>query len=255
MNERTLNAPHLDDGDLIRYLDHAVEGAERRDAVRHLSGCEACAERLAEFGEQSERAAEYLGALDVNARADELTRARALSAARRARPARRGGGSVRALRAAAVAAVVAVGALTVQPVRAWLVERFAELTGASASVAVQPIDGNVGWSGGRVAFDPVGDVFVLEIAHAQPLGAVRLEMADSRQATAQIVNGEGETLLVLPSGVRVENTAGSTADYHVTLPSNLRLVQVFAGGAPMAIIEVVEGDTGLSRTVPLQRNR
>lgn len=255
MSEKTLNAPHLSAGDLIRYLDHQVDGAERRGAVRHLTGCEACAERLAALGEQSQQAAEYLASYQTDARADDMTRARALAAARRARPARRGWGSGAGIRAAAVLAVLATGAVAVQPVRAWMVDRWEALTGSlqdDAAVAVE--SARIAESGSPVAFVPVGDVFVLEVVNAQPTGSLTLEMEPgAEEATAQIVNGAGETLLVLPSGVRVENTPGSTAAYRVTLPSNLRLVQVFAGGAPVAMIEVEPGQTSWTRSVPLQR--
>lgn len=237
---------HPADGDLIRYLDLQLDDGERKAVLAHLSDCDTCVERLRALREQTEVVSAYLGRLDEGVLADELARARALRAARQARPKRFGGLE----RVAAVAAIVGVVTLGVEPVRAWVVERLASLTGGGAPLAeVQPE--TVLERGSVVAFEPAGETFVLEIEHPQAVGEVRIEVRDVPSASAQIVGGRDETILVLPSGVRVENEPTSTADYLLSLPSHLRLVQVFAGGRPVAIIPVGEDQIPWTQRLPL----
>src|SRR5690606_33490753 len=112
---------HLSAGDLIRYLDRQVPADERRAMLAHLPDCGACNERLARFQAQAEAVSGVLAGLDEGTAPDELTRARALRAAREAE--RRGRGARRGIgaptRAAAAVAAVALVAFTVEPVRAW----------------------------------------------------------------------------------------------------------------------------------------
>lgn len=252
MNNTHPTATHLTDGELVRYLDHEVGDLERREVMRHLASCDACASRLQEVGGWSEVVTRHLATLDSDARADELTRARALSAARTARrtPAR---SPMRGLRIAAVAAVLAVVSLTVQPVRAWLVDRWAEISGADVVAPVATAPHSFDQSGSLVSFDPAGEIFTLEIDNAQSIGSLRVERGTASEVTARIVNGDEENLLVLPSGLRIVNDRTSTADYLITLSPDITLLQVIAGRSPIAIIELdgVEGEW--QRTMPLHR--
>src|SRR5690606_3977749 len=128
-------------------------------------GCDACNERLTRFRAQADAVSGVLAGFDEGAAPDELTRARALRAARdaerRARGARWGLGAP--ARAAAAVAAVALGVLTVEPVRAWVADRWADLTGADeAAVPAAVAPARVLERGSLVSFAPAGDVFVLE---------------------------------------------------------------------------------------------
>ncbi len=252
MMENRRIASHLEDGDLIRLLDRQASPEEHRGILAHLSACGECAARMEALSEQSEILSRFIGELDADAAPDELTRARALSAARHARARRaanRGGLSAGVARAAAVAAVAAVVTLSVSPLRAWVADRWAALAGggeAGAPVPVQPLELE---RGSVIRFEPAGEIFVLELEHAQAAGSVTLELRDLDQASAQVLNGATEEIIALPSGLRVENTAASTASYAFTLPANLRLIQIFAGGRPVAIIPVEDARLPWSRTV------
>jgi hypothetical protein len=251
MTKTTQNPAHLTDGELVRYLDHEVEEAERRELMRHLSSCDACAERLQTLSDKSREVGRRIAALDADARADELTRARALAAARNARRAHRPAG-MQPARVAAVLATIALGSLTVQPVRAWLMDQWESLTDADVAAPIATAPRALDESGSRVRFTPTAEVFTLEIDHLQTTGSLTIQLGGADPATAQIVNGAGENLLVLPSGVRIENREGSQADYLVTLPANLRTVQVVAGQTAIAIIPVEGASDRWTRTIALQ---
>src|SRR5690606_11612159 len=70
---------------------------------------------------------------------------------------------------------------------------------------------------------------------------------------AQVTNGGAEEMLVLPAGLRIENSAGSRASYRVTLPASVRRVTVRVGQAEAR--SVVVGGSGWSEEVRLSRSR
>ncbi|HEU0077504.1 MAG TPA: hypothetical protein VFQ76_07625, partial [Longimicrobiaceae bacterium] len=90
-----------------------------------------------------------------------------------------------------------------------------------------------------------GAVFTLEVAAPQAAGAVEVRRAAGSAATAeQTGGGEQAELLVLPSGVRIRNAPGATADYRVTVPASVRTVRVRVGGGRETTLtaeEVVAG--------------
>ena len=246
-------ATHADDGDLVRFLDQQVSPDERRWLFAHVAECEVCAARMEALREQSQVVATMVGSLDVAA-PDELTRARALAAARRAQAAR--GSSRRwytpgSVRAAAVVALAALVTLGVGPVRAWVSERFAGLFGAEAAAPTVAAVARDIQRGSVVSFEPAGAIFILDVEHAQATGSVHLELHDAAAASAEVVDGASEEILALPSGLRVANSGASTASYRLTLPADLKLIQVFAGGVPVAIIPLEEVRLPWSRTVTL----
>lgn len=253
MNESHRTTAHPEDGDLVRFLDRQATADERRWMLAHLSACGECAARMEALAEQSEALSRVVGELDAGA-PDELTRARALSAARQAQRAHGTGRrwlSGGAARAAAVAAVVAVVTLGVEPVRAWVADRWADLVGIEASAPPVAMEPAVLERGSVIRFEPAGETFVLEIEHPQASGSVTLELRDVAQASAQVVGGASEEIIALPSGLKVANTAASTASYTFVLPTDLRLIQVFAGGKPVAIIPIESSGLPGTHTVSL----
>lgn len=246
---------HPEDGELVRYLDHQLPHEERRALLTHLSECADCAARLSKLKHESDTVSAYLGSLHEYVAVDEVARARSLSAARQAARARRSNVPARTrmwARAAAAAGVIVLGAYTVQPVRAWVTDQLDRIFGdAPASPTATIAEESVLARGSRVTFNPVNEVFVLEIEHLQASGAVVLEVRDQQEASAQILSGRDESILVLPGGLRVENEPSSEAIYSVTLPARFRLVQIFAGGRPIAILPMEGRTTPWSVTLPL----
>lgn len=249
MND-TRAGSHPMDGDLVRYMDHQVDAEERRGMLAHLSGCDECALRIRTLGDQSRVVTGYLAELHGDVTADEMTRARALSAARSAAARRRPLVSNGWFRAAAVAAVV-IGTVGVSPVRAWVLDRIAAISGdeaprAPAVVQPAPVVGR----GSQIAFEPVGEVFNLDIEAEQAVGAVVLTLGGGSRVSAQVVGGS-ESFTLLPSGVLIENTAASTSSYEIAVPSSVRIVQVFAGTRLVGAYEVDASSGSWSRTIPL----
>lgn len=251
MNETSQASIHPSEGDLVRYLDHQVDRDERRDLLAHLSECDACAQRVASLGEHSRIVADYLAELHADVTPDEVTRARALSAARaaqRRRPLVSGGW----LRAAAVAAVV-IATAGVSPVRAWVLDRIHGIleddAAAPAAVVEAPEPLAVG---SQIAFEPAGDVFNLELDAEQAVGAVRLTLAPGSRVSARVVGGD-ESFTLLPAGVQVENRPTSTASYEIAVPGSVRVVQLFAGDRLLGIVQVDASSSAWARSVPLQR--
>lgn len=256
MRDRNPIATHPDEGDLVRFLDQQVSSDERRWLYEHLAECADCATRIEAVRERSQALSSLVGSLDADAAPDELTRARALAAARRAQARRavaRPWYAAGPARAAAMVALTAVATtLTVSPVRAWVADRWEALVGAedlAPAVAVQPT--GVLERGSVISFEPASETFVLEIESLQQTGSVTLQIRDVEQASAQVVGGSGEEILALPSGLRVTNSPGSTASYAFSLPTHLRLIQVFAGGKLVALIPVADVQLPWSQTVSL----
>lgn len=212
---------HVDDGTLVRWLDGEIADAERTDTARHLATCEACEARLAAMRRRSDLVRFALRRADVTPRA---------------RP-RRARWSVWA---AAAAAVLVVTGITVKPVRAWVVQRVASawslVTGSSvrntAPVASEAPQARSPHRG-SVAFVPAGDVFVLHVANRQAVGRLAIHRSDDETAVAEI-RGEdgGESVVVLPTGLRIVNAAASRADYELRLPSSVTQIFVTIGDEP-----------------------
>lgn len=80
-----------------------------------------------------------------------------------------------------------------------------------------------------VRFVPVGGVLEVELAHAPAGGALELRVVEGAEASAQVV-GVAEAVVVLRGGVRVLNSAGSTARYRVAVPEHVTEVRVRVGG-------------------------
>ncbi|HEV2147719.1 MAG TPA: hypothetical protein VGR37_09985, partial [Longimicrobiaceae bacterium] len=97
-----------------------------------------------------------------------------------------------------------------------------------------------------VQFTPQGTVFTVEVAAPQAGGAVELRRAEGATATAQQVGGgtEPADLLVLPSGVRIRNLPGATADYRVAVPASVRTVRVRVGGGRETVLAAEEVEAG-----------
>ena len=72
------------------------------------------------------------------------------------------------------------------------------------------------------------------------------------RATAQVTSGTDETILVLPSGLRIENGAASVASYRITLPATVEQVNLRVGDAQPRLLRIEPSPDDWSETIPLR---
>jgi hypothetical protein len=246
---------HPSTGELVRRLDGELDERAEARLTEHLERCDDCRSRVAQLTDRSREAARLLRGIAP----DDLMLARQREVARvavRAAAARRKS-LVRARRgwaAAAATAALVVVSLSVDPLRAWVMQRL-DPGGPGSDAAGSPVaslpSAVVGREGSVIAFQPAGPVFQLSVERTQPSGELLLQVRAVGQATAQVTNGGAETMLVLPSGLRIENSAASAASYRVTLPASVEQVVVRVADAAPRVISV--GGADLVERIPLQR--
>lgn len=228
---------HLQEDQLVQLLDGEAEATYHAAWDEHVSGCHPCAERLRELEHASSWVHEHVWSLDAGVSVDELARARAMAAARQKvrlnTPVWRTGFA----RAAAVAGLLVIGGLTVEPLRAWVLESAGRLADrfdtSTPIVVVEDVP-----TGAMVSFQPTGELFVLEFDHLQSTGSLTILVGAREEASAQVLNGGNERLSVMPSALLIGNTASSQASYSIELPSAVERVQVIAGGETLLDREV-----------------
>jgi hypothetical protein len=244
----TRTAPeHLDDGALVRIAD--ADAAPLAAERAHVDACTECAARLASVRRRSVRLSAVLARADLPlpalsipgpASATVIPLRRAASP----RPAVPGW-----MRVAAVVLATLGLALAASPARAWIGEWIAahwpspetHRPAAARAPVRPPPAARRAPAGSRVEFAAPAGEFRLEIAHPQKAGALTLEATAEAGASAEVVGGTGSAdLMVLPAGLRIGNTAGSTADYRIALPASVRTVRLRIGGGPARTIRASE---------------
>jgi hypothetical protein len=220
----TEEAGHVTDGDLVRLLDGEAVSDEARLAA-HVGGCASCAARLATLRHRGDRLTEVLAATlpgTFDASRLRLPRGRSRTQALLAHP---------VLRAAAAILLLA-GVAAATPARAWVLERVARLRGNVGRVAPapnprapQPLPESTAAS--IVWFNPADAEFAIRFEAPPAGGTLEIRASQDPRASAQIVaHAKDEAFLVLPSELRVRNTAGSVADYRVVFSPRVRRVRV-----------------------------
>jgi anti-sigma factor RsiW len=239
---------HPAEADLVRYLDGELALERINILSDHLVTCSDCALRTAELEEATSWLTGGIELLDAEVRIDELARLRALNAARGA-VARHPAGSPAAqtaflTRIAAVAALLVFGAVAASPVRAWFSEWLTPgIQSESIPPAAQTAEPVRPSLGPPISFRPAGGVFRIELAYPQAVGTITVGVGNSDRATAQLLGAQDESILVLPSGLRVENGPASTASYRIDLPAEPRSsLQIDPGTGVIEEITVAPGD-------------
>jgi len=229
MTNPDIPAGHIDDGELVRYLDNELE----RDAVAvvrtHLAECGECQAKFDAIRGRSERfqlAMLSADDLPVATPADDIVASIAPNVTRR--------GIGWGWRIAAMLAVVIGITLTVTPARAWLLERLgpvATLLGGSDDAAVSPEPG-VPVVASSVRFSASDTVLFVEFSVRPRGGGVSFDRGTSRtEVSAEVRSGSAtDELVVFGSGIRIVNSDTSTADYVVTLPTSIQFVEVRIAG-------------------------
>ena len=156
--------------------------------------------------------------------------------------------------------IVGGAAFATQPVRAWMLDRWVglrdmlpssqppvqEMIEEAAPVSPEtPAPPNTL----SIGFEPTTDSLVLRIATRQTSGEIQTEATDDVKFSAEIIGGGDETLVMLPDGLFLRNTAASTARYRLHIPAGIRVVViVIQGELPIRIDR--EGSS-LSQTIDL----
>jgi hypothetical protein len=251
MNKVIGAVTHPSDGDLVRYLDTELAELDERRMRAHLDGCARCAVRFASLAGESAAVGRYIGDKPVDA-PDMVTRARVLANIRIASAARHQRRRPQGGRLLLAACAVLVLLLAAPPVRAWMSGALGGLRGAPAATATATLPAAVVHRSSVVAFAPRGVLFEVQIERFQAEGSLTVQVRDVPRASAQVLDGSSETMLILPSGLRIENASSSHASYLVVVPAGLPLVRVSVGGHTVASYSVEAGAVPASRTFALR---
>lgn len=238
---------HPSPGLILRRMDGELEPALDHRVARHVERCAVCQGREQRMRARSGDVSRAVGGALRATPVPELQRAatrRAMRTATRRKESRRW--RLRGLAAVASAAGVLVLSWTVGPLRAWVWERGPSEAESTAAPAALP-GAVVGAEGSIVAFAAPGETFFLEIDNPQGGGDLLLQVLAVDRATAQITDTSGESMLVLPRGLRIENSPASTASYRITLPTSVQRVLLRVGDAAPRVVTV--GDEGWSATI------
>lgn len=254
MTEARATSSHPSMGELLRQLDGELGRAEAGKLSKHLERCTACRGRMAELREDSLAAGQYLRSLPSWTGEGERAQGRVLAEIRVAERRRSLAPWRRGWAAAAAIAALLVVTMAVDPLRAWMLARLASV-GSGAEEASGPVVAIpttvVGGVGSVVAFHPSGPRFELLVEHPQVRGELLLQIRRIDRATAQVTNAGDETMLVLPSGLHIENAPSSSASYRVTLPTSVSEIQVRVGER-LRVLSISRTSEAWSESIPLQ---
>jgi hypothetical protein len=236
-NSQAANGRHANDGELLALLDEQPM-PERSRLDTHVAQCEACASRLDRLRMASGRVASAVASIDTPP-LDVTRMQRRLATVRSPRPMATNSGS--AWRAAAVV-VLAAGVAAASPLRGWVVRHVrtpapsAPVLPSSQAATPSPAPAANSAAGAVVWFAAQGSDLVIRFDAIPAAGTLDLSQSSDRQASAQIAaGGNGESLLILPGELHVRNTKGSTADYRVTVPTDVHSVRLVAGTTSRSI--------------------
>lgn len=236
MTMTTNNELHLNDEELVLFLDREGNPLQLKGWENHLEECHPCGERFDQLKGAADWFASEASRLDAEVVIDELARARALAAARKANRSSALAGRHLWGRAAAAAIVVIGLGMTVEPVRAWVMDRtgFGESAPETTTEVVAPLAESP-----VVSFAPTAEIFVIELDSFQASGSMQISAVDGVTANAWMVNPDTEIMSVLPAGLLIGNLSSSTAEYRIEMPTGLvRTIELRVGGETFARIPV-----------------
>jgi hypothetical protein len=237
MNSQAEEGTHANDGELLALLDEQpIAQRSRLDA--HVVHCQGCASRLDRLRIASGRVASAVASIETPP-LDVTGMQRRPARLRSPRPVATNPGF--AWRAAAIV-VLAAGIAAASPLRGWVVRHVQTSAPSSSALpsrqAATPSPAKVANSaaGAVVWFTAQASELVIRFDAIPAAGTLNLSQSSDRQASAQIAaGGNSESLLILPGELRVRNSAGSTADYRVTVPTDVHTVRLVAGTASRSI--------------------
>jgi hypothetical protein len=236
MNRQTaLSSPHLDDGQLVRYLDSEGSAEETRRWDEHLGACPRCRGEAETLRNNSRALSRWLAAADFDTIAAPAT---AAAAAPAMRPGRRGvwhrarGGSGPWLKAAVITLLLAAPLAALPPMREWIAHQVASLRADDPAVilpAQAPASGDA--QGGVIRFVPAHGSFRVVVDEPQREGFLRVGRTAGPEAVLEIRGaGTRPEPVVSARGIRIANSREARTSYTLSLPPEVDAVSVDIGG-------------------------
>jgi hypothetical protein len=235
------SARHLDEGDVVRFLDGEGTLDEQRQWDSHLLTCGRCKGEVEELRAGSRAIAEWLARAAFE---DDLEDAspRPRSGAPH-EPGHGLGGRVlggrvlggRVLRrpwleAAVIALLLAAPVVAIPAAREWVLGR---LTPGAEPVApaTAAVEGEPDRQPVMIRFQPVAGSFLVEIAATQRGGTLTLARSMDDEAAFEVGAGsDGPETTVSAQGIRVDNQATTRSSYRLSLPGQVDGVSVVVEG-------------------------
>jgi hypothetical protein len=254
---------HLDDADLIRYIDAEGQGDESRQWEEHLVGCGRCRSEAETLRTRSDAVAYWLDAAEFEAGPGMSAAPPALAgpelAATRPAPTSlqpRGhnsavGAGVPWLKAAVITLLLAAPLAAIPPVRAWIADRVAVVL-SDEPAATGAVDGpaRAAVHTSVIRFVPAPGAFLVTIDAPQAEGWLHLTRAPGSEAILAVRGPSPRPEpVVSASTLRIENSAEMTASYALALPPEVDLVYVDVAGARL---QLDAGDLTRSTRIPLR---
>lgn len=228
------DSQHLDDDDLLRFIDNDGDDAWRAHQDRHLASCEACAGELEALSADAALFRLRLdeAAFDEAAAGDVVSIDRAPSRQRAAMP------RTAWLRAAAILLMVAAPVAAFPGLRAWIADSVGGPSTPAADVRTMSAPAAMPDDVALIRFAPAAGLFAVVVDAAQQDGVLRVSqdaVAANAMFETQPVAGETPAEPVVAEGsLRLRNDAGATASYTLVLPAGTTRVTVTVGGVMVA---------------------
>lgn len=222
-----------EDGELVAYLDGALEEEVRERMERHVETCGVCRERLREIEGRSDRVGAWLARHDPQApprTSYELHRAR-------------GSGSGR--RWGLAAGIVLAVALAAGPARGWLLERLG-WRGAPDAPAGETTRVE---EGAATSFAPAGTTLTLSFGAGVRGRRILLEPSGDSLVTLR-APGPDVALVVGPGRVDVRDAGTSGREYRLALPQRVERVVIRVPGADSLVVLPDAGGAPTTVAVP-----
>lgn len=270
----------MDDAVLIRYLHDELGERAREHVDARLAATPALARRLNELKQRSSRLSSLLAAVDptpgeLRASAEAIRNSIRLASgalgSMTVEPSRPASASRDVLthpswwwraspgvRAAALIVLLLGGVLLVEPARAWVFEQarvLAAVAGLAEDEPRAPVlapgadDAPPVFSGSDMRISVAWSADSFEIFSGTAAGRLIVAAGPAGQASAEIAGTAGTTLLLMPSGIRIEGPGGSEAVFQLTLPPAVRTLYLTGPDGRMEYA-LPSGRTALELSLP-----
>jgi anti-sigma factor RsiW len=273
MRRDPVSSRHLEDAQLVRYIDHEASGDERQRWEDHMASCPRCRTDVESLRQQSATITEWLARADFDrgiARGQAVSAAEPEAAAARPRPGsgrrddsdRSLAGRARLpladaapwLKAAAIVLLVAAPLVAIPPARDWVADRLG-LAGGDP-VVLPHTTGVLGEmdADALVRFAPAPGSFHISVTAAQARGSITLGRVGPGEEAVFERSGDAPRpeVVVSARAIRIENDPSATASYTLLLPPEVTAVGVSVGTHQ---IDFSGRDIDRRTVVPLDRFR
>lgn len=238
--------PHLEDGELVRLMDGELGAGERSIAEAHVAACGRCRIAHDRIAERTALVSSVLALIDDVRACNDAGAVRSTEFGRASRAGW--------LKAAAIAAmVVAIGALGSSNVRGWIVERWEAVLASvagSSEPAADTVSGPPGPAAVRARFVPHSEALFVRLENNAAGGVLTVEISEDESQSVVFMSEAEEGVLVLPTGLVIQNAPGSRADYRLLVPPTVTTVTAIVDTDTLAVLRPWSEGRG-SWSIPL----